>query len=117
MLIDKTISESGLVREYYQEGDTIVAAVLRNRPNEQKHMKLCAELKNSFDIHAMKNQTFTIARIPEDIWIKILNDAGIVEPFSEEAINYVQGVILTNRDYAAFRTAPEKVISHQTKWV
>lgn len=114
--IGSSISEMGVVRNYFDDDGLIVGALLRNRQNENEHLAACEATRNAVDVHLEKDNDKIVFELPVDIWLKITNEAGFVEPYSPEAMKYVRDKVLLEDEYKAFRTVPDKLISHNKVW-
>lgn len=109
-----TTSLCGVKREYFTEDGVLKAAILRDTKDIKNDVAFNMELQNNVDHAAiMKQNSVLVASIDEADWIMVMEQHGITNIFSDEAVDVAKKVFLQGGDWRYARCVPDKNISHE----
>ena len=109
-----TTSLCGVKRKYFTDEGVLKAAVLRDTNERERHVSFSKELQNNIDHSAvMAQNSILLASIDEADWIMVMEQHGIKDMFSDEAMDVAKKVFLSGGDWRYTRCVPDKYISHE----
>jgi hypothetical protein len=99
------VSQSGVERLHIEEGSIVYL-------DNQVRDAALLQAQMARDFQDGSKDTKMVGTIPEALWIKLANEAGFKQYYTEEAMAYVINKVMTDNDYKHLRCVNNNLISH-----